>query len=85
MGKQSKKIASYVSHNEVNNAMEKFFADGGKITKIENYSQEILLKREIEDDELDFIDPHAEHPSMNGLGEAGNFLGQEIKALRDEA
>ena len=64
--------------------MGKFFAKGGKITKIENHSQEILLKREIGEDELNFIDPNTADPARNILGEAGNFIGQEVKALKDE-
>ena len=76
METKSRIVLSYASDDEVNSAMWKFFAEGGKITKIEIHSQEILLKREIGEDELNFIDPHAAHPARNILGEAGNFIGQ---------
>ncbi len=59
-------------------------AGGVGLLKIQNHSQEILLKREIGEDELNLIDPHEAHPSKNILGEVGNFIGQEVKALKDE-
>ena len=84
METKSRIVLSYASDDEVNPAMEKFFAKGGKITKIENHSQEILLKREIGEDWLNFSDPNAADPARIILGEAGNFIGQEVKALKDE-
>ena len=63
---------SYVSHEEVQSAMKQFLASGGKITKVEDPCQEILLKRDIGEENMDNIDPHAANPSSNGLGEIIN-------------
>ena len=45
MNSKTKIVASCVSHDDVTSAMERFFGQGGKITKIENTCQEILLKQ----------------------------------------
>ena len=49
-----------------------------KITKIENPCQEILLKQDMGEEEMNYIDPHAANPARNGLGEVGNILQQEV-------
>ena len=84
MKSKTKIVASCVSHDDVTSAMERFFGQGGKITKIENPSQEILLKQEMGEEEMNYIDPHAANSSSNGLGEVGNILLQEVKTVHEE-
>ncbi|MBS1256062.1 MAG: hypothetical protein MAG581_01873 [Deltaproteobacteria bacterium] len=71
---------SYVSHEEVQSAMEQYLARGGKISKVEDPCQEILLKRVMGDENLNCIDPHAANPSSNGLGDVGNILQQKMQS-----
>ena len=85
MKRETKIMTSCVSHDDVTTAMEQFFDQGGKITKIENHSQEILLKQEMGEEEMNYIDPHAANPARNGLGEVGNILMQEVQAVHKEA
>ena len=85
MESKTKIVASCVSHDDVTSAMERFFNQGGKITKIENNCQEILLKQDMGDEDMNFIDPHAANPASNGLGEVGNILQQEIQTVHKEA
>ncbi len=85
MKSKTKIVASCVSHDDVTSAMERFFSQGGKITKIENNCQEILLKQDMGDEDMNFIDPHAANPASNGLGEVGNILQQEIQTVHKEA
>ena len=85
MNSKTKIVASCVSHDDVKSAMERFFGQGGKITKIENTYQEILLKQDMGDENMNFIDPHAANPASNGLGEVGNILQQEIQTVHKEA
>ncbi|MEC9460350.1 MAG: hypothetical protein VYD14_03970 [SAR324 cluster bacterium] len=85
MESKTKIVASCVSHDDVTSAMERFFGQGGKITKIENNCQEILLKQDMDDEDMNFIDPHAANPASNGLGEVGNILQQEIQTVHKEA
>jgi hypothetical protein len=85
MKSKTKIMASCVSHEDVKSAMERFFGHGGKITKIENPCQEILLKQDMGDDEMKYIDPHAANPASNGLGEVGNILQQEVQSVQKEA
>ncbi|SUZ84065.1 uncharacterized protein METZ01_LOCUS36919 [marine metagenome] len=85
MKSKTKIVASCVSHDDVTSAMERFFSQGGKITKIENTCQEILLKQDMGDEDMNFIDPHAANPASNGLGEVGNILQQEIQTVHKEA
>ena len=73
-----------VSHEDVKSAMERFFDHGGKITKIENPCQEILLKQDMGEEEMNYIDPHAANPARNGLGEVGNILQQEVQTIHKE-
>ena len=47
MDSKTRIAKSNVSHEEVQSAMEQFLARGGKITKVEDPCQEILLKRDI--------------------------------------
>ena len=47
MDSNTKIAKSYVSHEEVKSAMEQFLASGGKITKVEDPCQEILLKHDM--------------------------------------
>ena len=76
---------SYVSHEEVQSAMEQFLSSGGKITKVEDPRQEILLKRDIGEESVDSIDPHAANPSSNGLGDIGSILQQKMQSEHKEA
>ena len=76
---------SYVSHEEVQSAMEQFLSSGGKITKVEDPRQEILLKRDIGEESVDSIDPHAANPSSNGLGDIGGILQQKMQSEHKEA
>ena len=85
MESKTKIVASCVSHDDVTSAMERFFGQGGKITKIENNCQEILLKQDMGDEDMNFIDPHAANPAINGLGEVGNILQQEVQTVHKEA
>ncbi len=85
MESKTKIVASCVSHDDVTSAMERFFSQGGKITKIENNCQEILLKQDMGDEDMNFIDPHAANPASNGLGEVGNILQQEVQTVHKEA
>ena len=85
MNSKTKIVASCVSHDDVTSAMERFFGQGGKITKIENTCQEILLKQDMGDEDMNFIDPHAANPASNGLGEVGNILQQEVQTVHKEA
>ena len=85
MESKTKIVASCVSHDDVTSAMERFFGQGGKITKIENNCQEILLKQDMGDEDMNFIDPHAANPPSNGLGEVGNILQQEVQTVHKEA
>ena len=76
---------SFVSHEEVQSAMKQFLARGGKITKVEDPCQEILLKRDIGEENMDSIDPHAANPSSNGLGDIGSMLKQKMQSEHKEA
>ena len=76
---------SYVSHEEVQSAMEQFLARGGKIKKVEDPCQEILLKHDMGEESMDSIDPHAANPSSNGLGEIGSILKQKMQSVHKEA
>ena len=78
-------VKSNVSHKEVQSAMKKFLARGGKITKVEDPCQEILLKRDMGEENMDNIDPHAANPSSNGLGDIGGILQQEMQSEHKEA
>ena len=82
---KTKIMASRVSHEDVKSAMERFFGHGGKITKIQNPCQEILLKQDMDHEEMNYIDPHAANPASNGLGEVGNILQQEVQSVKKEA
>tara|TARA_Y100001947_G_scaffold157396_1_gene167672 strand:+ start:983 stop:1243 length:261 start_codon:yes stop_codon:yes gene_type:complete len=77
--RRTKIVTSYVGHEEVQSAMERFIDNGGKITKINNPCQEILLKKDMDEEDSNYIDPHAANPSRNGLGEVGNIVQQEIQ------
>ena len=81
----NKKTKYYVSHEEVQSAMEQFLARGGKISKVEDPRQEILLKRDMGDESVDSIDPHAANPSSNGLGDIGSILQQKMQSAHKEA
>jgi hypothetical protein len=85
MKSKTKLMESCVSHEDVKSAMEWFFSHGGKITKIENPCQEILLKLDMGNEEMNYIDPHAANPASNGLGEVGNILQQEVQTVHKEA
>ena len=78
-------ITTCVNHEDVRTAMELYFDHGGKITKIENPCQEILLKQDMGHEEMNYIDPHAANPASNGLGEVGNILQQEVQSVQKEA
>ena len=81
----NKKTKYYVSHEEVQSAMEQFLARGGKISKVEDPRQEILLKRDMGEESVDSIDPHAANPSSNGLGDIGSILQQKMQSEHKEA
>ena len=85
MESKTKVVTSYVSHEEVQSAMEQFLSSGGKITKVEDPCQEILLKHDMGKDTLDSIDPHAANPSSNGLGDIGGILKQKMQSEHKEA
>ena len=76
---------SYISHEEVQSAMEQYLARGGKISKVEDPRQEILLKRDMGEESVDSIDPHAANPSSNGLGDIGSILQQKMQSEHKEA
>jgi len=84
MKSKAKIVTSYVSHEDIKSAMELFLEHGGKITKIDDRSQEILLRQDMGEEDMDFIDPHAANTSRNGLGDAGNILQQESQTLIEE-
>jgi len=83
--RRTKIVTSYVGHEEVQSAMKRFFENGGKITKIKNPCQEILLKQDMDEEDLNYIDRHAAYPSRNGLGEVGNLVQQEVQMDLKEA
>ena len=76
---------SYISHEEVQSAMENYLASGGKITKVEDPCQEILLKHDMGEENIDNIDPHAANTSANGLGDIGSILKQKMQSVQKEA
>ena len=85
MDSNTRIVKSYVSHEEVQSAMEQFLSRGGKITKVEDPCQEILLKRDMGEENMDNIDPHAANPSCNGLGDIGGILKQNMQSEHKEA
>ena len=85
MDSNTKISKSCVSHEEVQSAMEQFLARGGKIKKIEDPCQEILLKHDMGEESIDSIDPHAANPSSNGLGDIGGILKQKMQSVHKEA
>jgi len=85
MDSNTKIAKSYVSHEEVQSALEKFLAGGGKITKVEDPCQEILLKQDMGEESVDNIDPHAANPSSNVLGDIGGILKQKVQSVQKEA
>ena len=85
MDSNTKITKSYVSHEEVQSAMEQYLARGGKISKVEDPRQEILLKRDMGEESMDSIDPHAANPSSNGLGDIGGILQQKMQSEQKEA
>ena len=84
MKSKNRIVVSSVSHDDIKLAMERFIKHGGKITKIQDTTQEILLKQDMGEEDMDFIDPHAANSSRNGLGEAGNVLQQELQNFQEE-
>ena len=84
MDSNTRMAKSYVSHEEVQSAMEQYLARGGKISKVEDPCQEILLKRDMGEESMDSIDPHAANPSTNGLGDVGSILQQKIQSEHKE-
>ena len=85
MDSNTRLAKSYVSHEEVQSAMEKYLARGGKISKVDDPRQEILLKRDMGEESVDSIDPHAANPSSNGLGDIGSILQQKMQSEHKEA
>ena len=85
MDSNTKITKSYVSHEEVQSAMEQFLARGGKISKVEDPRQEILLKRDMGEEDMDNIDPHAANPSSNALGDIGGILQQKMQSEQKDA
>ena len=85
MDSNTRMAKSYVSHEEVQSAMEQYLARGGKISKVEDPRQEILLKRDMGEESMDSIDPHAANPSSNGLGNIGGILQQKMQSEHKEA
>ena len=85
MESKTKVVTSYVSHEDVQSAMERFLDHGGKITKIDDPCQEILLRSDMNEEDMNYIDPHAGNPSSNGLGQVGNVLQQEVQTELKEA
>ena len=85
MDSNTRMAKSYVSHEEVQSAMEQYLARGGKISKVEDPCQEILRKRDMGEESMDNIDPHAANPSSNGLGDIGGILQQKMQSEQKEA
>ena len=85
MDSKTKVVTSYVSHKDVQSAMERFLDHGGKITKINDPCQEILLRSDMNEEDMNYIDPHASNPSTNGLGQVGNVLQQKVQAELKQA
>ena len=85
MDSNTRMAKSYVSHEEVQSAMEKYLARGGKISKVDDPRQEILLKRDMGEESVDSIDPHAANSSSNGLGDIGGMLKQKMQSEHKEA
>ena len=85
MESKTKVVTSYVSHEDVQSAMERFLDHGGEITKIDDPRQEFLLRSDMNEEELNYIDPHAAHPSRNGLGQVGNALQKKVQAELKQA
>ena len=85
MDSNTRMAKSYVSHEEVQSAMEQYLARGGKISKVEDPCQEILLKRDMGEESMDNIAPHAANPSSNGLGDIGGILQQKMQSEQKEA
>ena len=85
MDSNTRLAKSYVSHEEVQSAMEQYLARGGKISKVEDPRQEILLKHDMGEESMDSIDPHAANPSSNGLGDIGGILQQKMQSEQKEA
>ena len=85
MDSNTKITKSYVSHEEVQSAMEQFLARGGKISKVEDPRQEILLKRDMGEEDMESIDPLAANTSSNGLGDIGSILQQKMQSEHKEA
>ena len=85
MDSNTRMAKSYVSHEEVQSAMEQYLARGGKISKVEDPRQEILLKRDMGEESVDSIDPHAAYPSSIGLGDIGGILKQKMQSEQKEA
>ena len=85
MDSNTRLAKSYVSHEEVQSAMEQYLARGGKISKVDDPRQEILLKRDMGEESVDSIDPHAANPSSNGLGDIGSILQQKMQTEHKEA
>ena len=80
MESNTKVVTSEVSHDDVLSAMERFLDLGGEITKIDDPCQEILLRSDMNEEDSNYIDPHAANPSRNGLGQVGNVLQQKVQA-----
>ena len=85
MESNTKVVTSEVSHDDVLSAMERFLKHGGEITKIDDPCQEILLRSDMNEEDLNYIDPHAANPSRNGLGQVGNVLQQKVQAEHKRA
>ncbi len=85
MESKTKAVTSYVSHKDVQYAMERFLDLGGKITKINDPCQEILLRGDMNEEDMNYIDPHAANPSRNGLGQVGNVLQHKVQTELKEA
>ena len=85
MESKTKVVTSYVSHEDVQSAMERFLDHGGEITKIDDPCQEILLRSDMNEEDMNYIDPHAANPSRNGLGQVGNVLQQKVQSELKQA
>ena len=85
MDSKTRIAKSNVSHEEVQSAMKQFLERGGKITKVEDPCQEILLKRDMGEENMDSIDPLAANLSSNGLGDIGGMLKQKMQSEHKEA
>ena len=55
MESKTKVVTSYVSHEDVQSAMERFLDHGGKITKIDDPCQEILLRSDMNEEDLKLL------------------------------